>query len=630
MPKQKKLTKQEKFDLVLQYFKEVADNHNLREETVLDTFETSYQKVIAKRNGGEGVHVDVKINHIDCEFDVFVYKTVVEKDEDIADDALEITLEEARKIDEFAEVGQEVIILKDYLSNLSPEISRNGSQNFRQRLIELEKEQLFEIYKDKIGEMIVGTIEKSKNNHTTYVNLGQTSVPLDDKHLINYEKFPEGALVPFYVVDVVSEPKGAKIVLSRTDVGFIKGLLTKEVHEIYDGTVVVHDIVREPGERCKIAVSARDENVDPVGACIGPGGSRIQRVSGELGPAGNKEKIDIIPFSNNIGLYIIEAFRPAVPLGVAVDEEHKSAKVVFEMGEKGKALGQKGANIRLAKKLTGYDLVIFELDEANQEGIVFKNKEQLVFEQNLADQEKAWATIREKQLESVEAVEQQLNQQEVLVDYDEVETKQPEVSVAALEDSPVEVEATKPQPRPVAKVKTTISLAELEKELEEEKNKPAQPQKRYKRRKDKEEEESTVLTTEGPKMDIYTEEELRELEQQQDEHEGEVFDDIDYDAFDEYYDEQESTMKKPVLRRCVATSVQYEKKDLIRVVKTKDGQLFVDLSGKMNGRGAYLARTSEALELAKKKQSLARALEINIPEHIYLELERIIDESSPR
>lgn len=545
MARQKKLTKQEQFDNMLAQFREVADKRNLREETVLETFEVSYQKAIAKRHGGEGVNVKVSLNRIACEFDVYIYKTVVENEEAINDDALEMSLEAAREHDENAKVGEDVVIFHDYLSNLSAEIGRHGYQNFLQRLVELEKEQLFEIYKDKIGEMILGTIETAKNNRTTYANIGQTSVPLDDKQLINGERFQDGQLVPFYVVDVVSDPKGAKIILSRTDNGFVKGLLTKEVHEIYDGTVVIHDIVREPGERCKIAVSARDENVDPVGACIGPGGQRIQKVSAELGPSGKKEKIDIIPFSHNTGLYIIEAFRPAVPIGVAVDEKNKSARVVFEMGEKGKALGQKGANVRLAKKLTGYDLVIMELDEANQAGVVYKNKEQLVFEQNLFDQEKAWQTIRDKQLEqldNIEAVVAEVEDEPILAEEQTTETlvveeSVPEVTVEVKPIAVPEVKAVEQAPQ-IEKVKTTISLAELEKELEEEKARPVQQQRRYKPRKNKEEEEATVVTTEGPKMQIYTEEELRELEaQQHEEPEAAVFDDIDFEAFDEYYDE---------------------------------------------------------------------------------------------
>lgn len=545
MARQKKLTKQEQFDNMLAQFREVADKRNLREETVLETFEVSYQKAIAKRHGGEGVNVKVSLNRIACEFDVYIYKTVVENEEAINDDALEMSLEAAREFDENAKVGEDVVIFHDYLSNLSAEIGRHGYQNFLQRLVELEKEQLFEIYKDKIGEMILGTIETAKNNRTTYANIGQTSVPLDDKQLINGERFQDGQLVPFYVVDVVSDPKGAKIILSRTDNGFVKGLLTKEVHEIYDGTVVIHDIVREPGERCKIAVSARDENVDPVGACIGPGGQRIQKVSAELGPSGKKEKIDIIPFSHNTGLYIIEAFRPAVPIGVAVDEKNKSARVVFEMGEKGKALGQKGANVRLAKKLTGYDLVIMELDEANQAGVVYKNKEQLVFEQNLFDQEKAWQTIRDKQLEqldNIEAVVAEVEDEPILAEDQTAETlvveeSAPEVTVEVKPIAVPEVKAVEQAPQ-IEKVKTTISLAELEKELEEEKARPVQQQRRYKPRKNKEEEETTFVTTEGPKMQIYTEEELRELEaQQHEEPEAAVFDDIDFEAFDEYYDE---------------------------------------------------------------------------------------------
>ncbi|HKM02411.1 MAG TPA: transcription termination factor NusA [Bacilli bacterium] len=538
MARTKKLTKQEQYDNMLNQFREVADKRNLREETVLETFEVSYQKAIAKRHGGEGVNVKVSLNRIALEFDVYIYKTVVENDEAITDDAVQITLENARLLDENIQVGEEVVIFHDYLNNLSPEIGRHGYQNFLQRLVELEKEQLYEIYKDKIGEMILGTIETSKNNRMTYANIGQTSVPLDEKQLINGERFAEGAIVPFYVVDVVSDPKGAKIILSRTDDGFVKGLLTKEVHEIYDGTVVVHDIVREPGERCKISVSAKDENVDPVGACIGPGGQRIQKVSAELGPTGRKEKIDIIPFSNNMGIYIMEAFRPAIPLGIVMDEKNKTARVVFDMGDKGKALGQKGANVRLAKRLTGYDLVIMELDEANTAGLVYKDKEQLVFEQNLADQDKAWQTIRDKQLAALDKIEIEIE--------DEVVAAEPGALVTETAAAPVaEVEAVaapKPEVKveevaPVLeKVKTTISLADLEKELEEEKARPVQTIKRYKPRKDKEE-EIAVVTPEGPKMQIYTEEELRVLEGQQKEDESEVFDDIDFEAFDEYYDE---------------------------------------------------------------------------------------------
>ena len=549
MPRVKKVTKQEQFESMLNQFREVADKRNLREETVLETFEKSYEKAIAKRNGGEGVNVKVSLNRMAYEFEVFVYKKVVEKDEDIKDDALEITLTEALKLDENAVVGSDVVILHDYLSNLSSEIGRAGYQNFLQRLVELEKEQLTEMYRGKIGELIVGTIETAKNNRTTYVNIGQTSVPLDEKHLINGEKFSDGTLVPFFVVDVVADPKGAKIVLSRTDVGFVKALLSREVHEIYDGTVVIHDIVREPGERCKIAVSTNPNypNVDPVGACIGPSGNRIQKVTAELGPSGKKEKIDIIPFSDNIGLYIFEAFRPAVPLGVSVDTVNKSAKVVFEMGEKGKALGQKGANIRLAKKLTGYDLVIMELDEANTNGVTFKNKEQLMFEQNIADQEKAWQVRRDAQLE---AMANELAKAEETFELETPVTQ--ETPVAPVEVAPViatvvteeakpvpVVEPVKVEVAPVIeKVKTTISLADLEKELEQEKAQPKAQQRTFKRRKDKQEDEAVTITTiDAPKLDIYTEEELRELEEQEKQHEGEFVDDIDYDEFDEYYEE---------------------------------------------------------------------------------------------
>lgn len=543
MAKAKKTTKQEQFEMILAQFKEIADTRNLKEEVVLSTFENSLQRAYAKSKGGDDVKAEVHINYETFDFDITYYKTVVATEDEIEDDALQLVLEDALKIDPNAVVGEEIIVEKLVREDMDARVAKNAGNNFRQQLIEIEKEQLFLLYKDKIDEMVLGTIETSGRSRGTTVNIGSTTVSVDErKNLIPGETFTDGQLVPFYVVDVVAHPKtGANIIISRTHPGFVKRLMEKEVHEIYDGTVVIHNIVREAGERCKVAVESLDPNVDPVGACIGPNGQRIQKVSAELGPHGKKEKVDIIPFNSNIGLYIIESFRPATPLGVSVDEKAKSATVIVANDDKGRAFGQKGANIRLASLLTGYKISLLTVDEALASGVTYKDKEALVFDQNIADQEKARLRIKEEQA----ALDKEYAEKGIHVpgrnvlppvesgieEYGVTNNDIPE-TVAALEE---EVVAT-PEVEVPTTVKTTISLAALERELEEERIAPKETQEKYRKRKAAKEveEKIDINVPTGPKMDIYTEEELKRLEQEevsQNDFEEDDFSDYDDDEF---------------------------------------------------------------------------------------------------
>lgn len=544
----KKLTKaqikkkQERLDAIKGLFTEVAEKHNLVEDIVRDKFLLAVRNVYARSQskiGSEDLNVDVIINEDLYDIEARYFKKVVATEDDINDAALEITLADAKLLNEEVNVGDDVIYETLVLGSFPTKLANNVTSNFRQSLVELEKEQLYNLFKDKIGELIKGTIEKTER--ATYVNLlGATNVFFDERgrHAIPGEVFRNGEEINFYVKDVVAGKRGANIIISRSEPDFVRRLMEREIHEIYDGTIVIHDVVRERGERVKVSVESLDDNVDPVGACIGPNASRIQKITAELGPDGRKEKIDIIPYDKNIELFIIEAFRPAVPLGLTADHTEKTATVIFEDEEKGKAFGHKGANIRLAAKLTGYELTILEQHEAVEQGIEFRTKDHIAYEARLHEQEKTRERIRQEILSSAK-VSEEISDEALLEAYygseEEVKTEH-DVTLEVAEEVEAEIATIteeKEEPVKVA-VKTTISLAELEAELEEEK--PGAKQQRAPRRKREEVKEEVVI--QGPQMQIYTEEELAELEASIAE-EDEYYDeeDIDYDDFDEYYDE---------------------------------------------------------------------------------------------
>ena len=251
---------QTRYDSMKEMFQEVAEKHNLKEEIVLEVFKQAVRNVYARQKGGDDVHVEVFINEEMLDFEARLSKMVVATDDDIEDDALEICLEEAHRYDADASVGSFVVVERGFLGEFSTKLSSNVAQNFRHQLIELEKEQLFNLFKDKIGELVKGTVEKP-THHTTYINLlGITSVFFDErgKQAIPGEVFRNGQELNFYIVDVVSGAKGANIVISRSHPNFVKRLMEREVHEIYDGTIIIHDIVREEGERVKVSVESLD------------------------------------------------------------------------------------------------------------------------------------------------------------------------------------------------------------------------------------------------------------------------------------------------------------------------------------------------------------------------------------
>lgn len=534
---------------------QIEINKGISRERVIEALKESMTKAYKKSLGGDDALVEVNIDLEAGKIEMFQIKNVVE---DVQDDLLEISVEDALESDPKGKykVGDVYKIPAD-ITELRKAMVITIKNLMKQKFAEAEKEVLHEQFKDKINTLITGRVEQYDERGAT-INIGRTSVYLPRKEMIKDERFAIGENIKLFVNDVATGTKGAHIVVSRASEGFLKALMTEEIHDIYDGTIIIKALAREAGERSKVSVYSNDLNVDPAGACIGPNGSRIQKVVSQLGNGSSKEKIDIITYKENAGLYIMEALKPAHVVGIALDEEKKAATVVVKDDSLSLAIGRKGVNARLAVKLTGYNIDIKIESQALEEGLVFKTFEEL----NSLDLEERAKKIMEAQREALVyqnkqetslpglpegyVAPQARNYEEESNDFDtaleEVAEKEEseapalkeEVKVEAKEEAPVVEE----KPVETTTVKTTTTLEDLEKSLEDS-SKNQKKSNNYKRKKkvEEEKEESGITHTEGPRMSIYTEEELKELEEEENEVDEVEEDDVDYDEYDQYYDE---------------------------------------------------------------------------------------------
>lgn len=550
--------------IFLEGLNELEASKGISKEVIIAALKEAMTKGYKKQIGATEEDDCVRVT-IDAEngiIDMYQIKKVVKE---VEDDFLEISVEDANALKDGKKykAGDELIIPSSP-EELTKAIAMSVKSILKQKLAEAEKDVLFENFKDKIGTMITGKVEKADERGLT-INIGRTSVFLPRKQMIGDEKFNVGESIKLFVNNVDSGTKGAHIVVTRSGEGFLKCLFTEEISEVYNGTIVIKGIAREAGERSKVAVYTDDPNVDPAGACIGPNGSRIQKVVGQLGNGQSKEKIDIIAYSDVPGLFIMEALKPAHVVGIKVDEDSKSALAVVKDDSFSLAIGKKGVNVRLAVKLTGYNIDIKTETVAAEEGIEFQTLEELqaldtelkakaAYEKLAAQfkaQEEAQVSVlpglpegyvapqdrtyeaEEDNAELQEALEEQSEKAEVKAEK-KVEEKTVEVAPVSKEEAE-EVEVKK-------EVKTTTSLEDLEKSLSEESNKQnAKKDRKFsKKKKEESSEESSkgALDTSGAaRMSIYTEEELREMEEEDKEQEDDYEDDVDYDDYDEYYDD---------------------------------------------------------------------------------------------
>jgi len=343
-------------------FSEFKELKNIDRATMIRVLEDSFRSVLAKRFGTDE-NFDVIINIDKGDFEIWRNREVVE-DGEVEDDNLQISLSEAKKIDPDYEVGEEVTDEVRF-----HEFGRRAvlslRQNLSARILELEKDNIYNKYKERIGDIITGEVYQIWKKEILILDDDGNELILPKTEQIPSDFFRKGDTVRAVVVEVDIRNNNPLIKLSRTSPVFLERLFELEVPEIFDGLITIKKIVRIPGERAKIAVESYDERIDPVGACVGMKGSRIHGIVREL----RNENIDVINYTTNTKLFIQRALNPAKISNIKLIEDEKRAEVFLKPEEVSLAIGKGGLNIKLASQLTGYEIDVYREMEEDDEDV---------------------------------------------------------------------------------------------------------------------------------------------------------------------------------------------------------------------------------------------------------------------
>ncbi|MDX9880871.1 MAG: transcription termination factor NusA [Prolixibacteraceae bacterium] len=343
-------------------FAEFKELKNIDRATMMSVLEDVFRNVLQKTYGTDE-NYDVIINIDKGDFEIWRNREVVSDDE-IEDPNTQITLTEAKKIDADYEIGEEVTD-EVKLVDFGRRAILNLRQNLASRILELEKDYIFNKYKDKIGEIVTGEVYQVWKKEILILDDEGNELILPKTEQIPTDYFRKGDSVRAVVYKVELRNNNPLIILSRTASVFLERLFELEVPEIFDGLITIKKIVRVPGERAKVAVESYDERIDPVGACVGMKGSRIHGIVREL----RNENIDVINYSSNIQLFIQRALNPAKISSIKIDEPNKRANVYLKPDEVSLAIGKGGLNIRLASQLTGYEIDVYREVEVDDEDV---------------------------------------------------------------------------------------------------------------------------------------------------------------------------------------------------------------------------------------------------------------------
>ena len=342
----------------------LAADKKLDKMQLLESFEEALEQAY-ERNVEPGKEIEVEIDPNSGEMDVLVVRRVVEE---IEDPDKEITLKEALELDDTVEVGMEMEFPVDP-EKFTRIAVQTTKQVITQKIREAERTIVFEEYKDRSGEVMTGIVTRTDNKRNVFVDLGQGEAIMPVKEQIQGERTMVGMRLKVYLMNVEQSSRGPSILVSRAAPELLEYLMRQEIPEVADGTVELKAIAREAGQRSKVAVTSSNPNVDPIGACIGHRGSRIQAVTGEL----QRERVDIILWNANPREFIRNALSPAKVGMIEVNTDSEEAKVTVANDQLSLAIGKGGQNVRLAAKLTGYKLdldateVVSDLDTAMAE-----------------------------------------------------------------------------------------------------------------------------------------------------------------------------------------------------------------------------------------------------------------------
>ncbi|MBI4685080.1 MAG: transcription termination/antitermination protein NusA [Nitrospirae bacterium] len=315
---------------------------------LLTAIEAALLSAARKKYGGR-TNVHLKIDSKNCTISIYETKIIVEK---VSDKDAEISKADVKKF--FPDkVDAESVDLPLDLQDFGRIAAQTAKQVIFQKVREAERDVIYSQFKDKVGQIISGLIMRKEKGYY-YINIGKTEAVLPQSSTLPVENLRRGDTVRVYIEDVRITPKGPIIIVSRATPQFVAELFKMEVPEIYEGLVKIKDIVREPGERTKIAVFSTDTSIDPVGACVGMKGTRVQSIVREL----HGERIDIIPWTDDPRMLIARALSPASVERIGINEDSKTAMVVVNDQQLSLAIGKRGQNVRLAMKLTGWDIDI--------------------------------------------------------------------------------------------------------------------------------------------------------------------------------------------------------------------------------------------------------------------------------
>jgi len=341
---------------LLRTIEQVSRDKGIDAKILIEALEEAVRSAVKKKFGLE-YELEVSFNMEIGEIEVFEFKEVVDE---VTDERNQVSLEQARELDPETEIGDSLGMKMD-TDALGRIAAQSAKQVIMQRLREAERDAVFGEFKDRKGEIVNGIVQRIDKG-AIIANLGKSEAELPVREQIPKEAYTQGDRVRAYIYDVKQFSRGPQIVLSRTHPNFLSALFESEVPEISEGIVTIMQVAREPGSRAKIAVASKDKDVDPVGACVGMKGSRVQAVVQEL----RGEKIDIVPWDPDQAKFVCNALAPAEILRVIVDEDNRAMEVVVPDDQLSLAIGKKGQNVRLASRVTNWKLDVRSETEYNK------------------------------------------------------------------------------------------------------------------------------------------------------------------------------------------------------------------------------------------------------------------------
>ena len=345
---------------LVESFSDFKELKNINKEKLQALLEDVFRSMLKKKYGSDE-NFDIIINSDRGDLEIWHNREIVE-DGEVEDDITQIAYSEAIKIEEDFEVGEEVSEPID-IESFGRRNILSLRQNLVARIMDLEKDDIYQHYSERVGEIVAGEVYQVWKREVLLLDDDGVELILPKSEQIGKDYFKKGDTIRAVVAKVEMRNNNLRVILSRTAPDFLERLFEQEVPEVMDGLITIKKIVREPGERAKVAVESYDDRIDPVGACVGMKGQRIHGIVREL----HNENIDVINFTNNVSLYITRALSPAKIASITVSEEEKTADVFLAPDQVSLAIGKGGHNIRLASKLTGYQIDVYRENDDNED-----------------------------------------------------------------------------------------------------------------------------------------------------------------------------------------------------------------------------------------------------------------------